>query len=71
MIKSKSLYNEGMKVLNYSERAQELAKAGSEAMNKMDGLNRAFEGKEGDVKERMGDLKTLVAATTNAGVLKR
>ena len=53
------------------ERAQELAKAGSEAMNKMDGLNRAFEGKEGDVKERMGDLKTLVAATTNAGVLKR
>jgi hypothetical protein len=53
------------------ERAQELAKAGSDAMDKMDGLNRAFDGMEGDVKERVGDLKTLIAATTNAGVLKR
>ena len=53
------------------ERAQELAKAGNNAMNAMDGLNRAFEGKEGEVKERVGELKTLVAATTNAGILNK
>ena len=53
------------------EKKQELARAGSNAMDAMDGLNRAFDGTEGDVKERVSELKTLVAATTNAGVLKR
>jgi WD40 repeat protein/tetratricopeptide (TPR) repeat protein len=53
------------------ERKQELAKAGSNAMDAMDGLNRAFAGKDGDVKERVGELKTLLAATTNAGILKK
>ena len=53
------------------EKKQELARAGSNAMDAMDGLNRAFDGTEGDVKVRVSELKTLVAATTNAGVLKK
>jgi COMPASS component SWD3 len=53
------------------ERAQELAKAGSDAMDAMDGLNRAFDGKQGEIKERVGELKILVAASTNAGILNK
>ena len=40
-------------------------------MDAMDGLNRAFDGKQGEIKERVGELKILVAASTNAGILNK
>ena len=55
---------------NMSEaRQQELAHAGNEAMKGMEGLKQGFKG--GQMSERAGELKMLIAASTNAGILDR